>query len=106
MQRKIGQRFRGARGATWLERSASLAAGAILTRVVFPKYAGMRDSDAEGSINFLLLKCPISRLAIRGSFQLKVLTSETSAAARVAKSLVPCISLSLGLLTSPPSASM
>jgi hypothetical protein len=30
MQRKIGQRLRGARGATWLERSASLAAGAIL----------------------------------------------------------------------------
>ena len=30
MQRKIGQRLRGARGATWLERSASLTAGAIL----------------------------------------------------------------------------
>ena len=28
-QRKIGRRLRGARGATWLERSASLKAGAI-----------------------------------------------------------------------------
>ena len=33
MQRKIGQRLRGARGATWLERSASLAAGAILNSI-------------------------------------------------------------------------
>ena len=29
MQRKIGQRLRGARGATWLERFASLKAGAV-----------------------------------------------------------------------------
>ena len=71
--------------------------------VVFPKYAEMRDSDAEGSINFLLLKCPISRLAIWRSHQLEVLTLETGAAA-AASALVPCISLSLGLLTSPPSA--
>jgi len=34
MQRKIGQRLRGARGATWLERSASLTAGAILNSMV------------------------------------------------------------------------
>ena len=33
MQRKIGQRLRGARGATWLERSASLTAGAILNSI-------------------------------------------------------------------------
>ena len=33
MQRKIGQRLRGARGATWLERFASLTAGAILNSI-------------------------------------------------------------------------
>ena len=78
---------------------------AYMKKVVFPKYAGMRDSDAEGSINFLLLKCPISRLATWRSHQLEALTLETGAAA-AASALVPCISLSLGLLTSPPPASM
>ena len=33
-QRKIGRRLRGARGATWLERFASLTAGAIMLRLV------------------------------------------------------------------------
>ena len=33
MQRKVGQRLRGARGATWLERSASLTAGATRNSV-------------------------------------------------------------------------
>ena len=66
----------------------------------------MRHSGAEGSINFLLLNCPISRLATWGSSQLKVPTSRSSGAACAASALDPCISLSLGLLTSPPFASM
>ena len=43
MQRKIGQRLRGARGATWLERSASLTAGATLNN-------NMREAKLEARV--------------------------------------------------------
>ena len=78
----------------------------IVFVVIFPTYAEMRHSGTEGSINFLFLNCTISRLATWGSFQLEVPTSRSSGAACAASALDPRISLSLGLLTSPPIASM
>ena len=75
--------------------------------VILSTCAGMRHSDAGGSIHFLLLSCPISRLFAWSSPQLSSHALESVAAAcALDPRLDPCISLSLRLLTNPPFASL
>ena len=71
--------------------------------VEIAKCANIGIPASERSINFLLFKCPMSRFSARGSTKLKFHASRSGAAVCA---LDPCISLSLGLLTSPTCASL